>query len=110
MSIFGDFRRDERGTSPRSIALAAGAISLAAVAGANLLDRAVRSGAIPHVAIVDNGTEVRFARNFSALPHAADGGARQLTQQVTVDFTPTSSIPSNLAQPIVLDPCTGARK
>ena len=30
--------------------------------------------------------------------------------QVTVDYTPTASVPTSFAQPIVLDPCTGARR
>ena len=30
--------------------------------------------------------------------------------QVTVDYTPTASVPTSFAQPIVLVPCTGARR
>ena len=103
-----NFTRDERGTTIQSISLMSGAIAIAALAGTHLLDKAVQDGALPHIAFVSPDASNRFARATAALPRGADGS--NASRQVTVDYTPTASIPATLAQPVILDPCTGVRK
>jgi Flp pilus assembly pilin Flp len=99
----GKFVRDERGTTIHSISLMAGAIAIAALTGTHFLDKAVKDGAF------DSGNGGRFAQNTANIPRAGAVGSGA-SRQVTLDYTPTGSIPNNLAQPIILDPCTGIRK
>jgi hypothetical protein len=110
MSIFESFWRDRRGTAMQTLGLTAGAIAIASMAGAHLLDKAAHDGGLPHIAIIEPAAQARIARNFSNISGPAESGRPVSTQQVTVDYTPTASIPANLSQPIILDPCTGARK
>lgn len=107
MTILAKFLRDTRG-SVHSIAAGAGAIVVASVGIAGFLDKSVQ----PHgaqVASQRSAPSSEFVRVASSLPRPGES-ARESLRQVTGDFTPTGSLPANLAQPIILDPCTGARK
>lgn len=106
---FRKFRRDERGNTVNSISLMAGAVALASLAGAHFMDRATRDGGLSGYALLDSITANRYARETAALPRG-DSPSTITTRQVSVDYTPTGSIPANLAQPVILDPCTGIRK
>ena len=103
------FSRDQRGSAIQSISLMSGAIAIAALAGTHLLDRAVQDGALPHVAFVSPDANNRYSRTMANLPRA-NAAPETASRQVTVDYTPTGSIPANLSQPVILDPCTGMRK
>jgi len=109
MSQLKQFWRHEGGAAIQSISLMAAAVAFAAIAGAHFLDRAVQDGALSGVAQIDAITHERYSRATANLPRGV-GGATNQTRQVTLDYTPTGSIPDNLAQPVILDPCDGARK
>lgn len=109
MSILRDFGRDQRGSSMQSVAFAAGAIALAAISGTHFLDRSVQTGALQQFAGGRGVPAAEFRTAMANLQRPADAG-RESLRQVSVDYTPTGSIPANLAQPIHLDPCTGIRK
>ncbi len=93
----------------QNIAFAAGAIALASLAGAHLLDKSVQTGALQQMAGLKGVPASEFSRAMANIPRPSEG-SRESLRQVTVDYTPTGSIPANLAQPMVLDPCTGMRK
>ena len=101
------FARDERGNTIQSVSLMAGAVAIASLAGAHFMDRAVQDGNMPNIAFSGFDAANRFARNTSNAPRPTQSGS---VGQATVDYTPTGSTPNNLAQPIILDPCTGIRK
>ena len=109
MVILKNFWRDQRGTTLQSVAVAAGAVAIAAMAGAQLLDKSVQTGALQQVAGIRTVTNPDFAKVAANLPRPVDSNPQTL-RQVTVDYTPTASIPTSLATPIILDPCTGMRK
>jgi Flp pilus assembly pilin Flp len=110
MRILNAFSRDERGNTMHSVAIAAGAIALASLAGTHFLDRSVQTGFLQQAAGAKGVPSSEFGRVMASLPRSNEDGGRESLRQVTVDFTPVGSIPANLAQPIVLDPCTGIRK
>jgi Flp pilus assembly pilin Flp len=103
------FLRDERGNTFQSISLMAGAIAIAAIAGTHFLDRATQDGALAGLPFAGTTDGARYSRAMANLPRGQNS-APQTNQQVTVDYTPTGSIPANLAGPVILDPCTGVRK
>lgn len=109
MQILQDFWRDKRGNSMHAVAMAAAAIALASLAGTHFLEKAVETGAISAMLGGKAVPSAEFRQVMASLPRPGDP-ARESIRQVTVDYTPTGSIPSSLAQPIVLDPCTGMRK
>ncbi len=100
------FWTDERGDVVKSISLMAFAVALASIGGASFLDKASRDGGV--MTTVSNQVADRYSRAVASLPRP--GGGNETNQQVTVDYTPIGSIPNNLSQPIILDPCTGVRK
>jgi len=109
MRILRDFARDRRGNAMHSVAMAAGAVALASLAGTHFLERAVESGAFQEFVGGKSVPSAEFRRMMAALPRPIDA-PRDSIRQVTIDYTPTGSLPANLAQPVVLDPCTGLRK
>ena len=107
------FRRDARGNAMQTLALTAGAVALASLAGTHFLDRAVQTGAIQQVAGLRSAPPADLQRMMTGIPRPGQSSGeapRESLRQVTVDYMPTGSIPANLAQPIILDPCTGMRK
>lgn len=109
MRFTRNFARDERGNTFQSISLMAGAIAIAAIAGTHFLDRATQEGVLAGLPFAGSTDGSKYARAMSNLPRGQVNEPRT-TQQVTVDYTPTGSIPANLAGPVILDPCTGIRK
>ena len=109
MAILQKFWRDQRGNTLQSITLAAAAIAVASIAGAQFLDKSVQTGALQQVAGIRTGASPDFAKVAANLPRPVDSNPQTL-RQVSVDYTPTASIPVSLATPIILDPCTGMRK
>jgi hypothetical protein len=89
------FAADERGSLPRRFAHIAVVAAVVAVAAASMLDRMTRDGASSII-------------TFLLPQDPATVSSHSPTQMALrgVDTTPTGSI----AQPIVLDPCTGQRK
>jgi Flp pilus assembly pilin Flp len=104
MSIFRRFAQDNRGTSFESIALTAAIVAVACVAGADFLDRAGKSGALPHIAFIKRDTDLaQVARN---LPKPGQPGQNVAqSQRGNVDYSSTASIPTQIQQRSVLDPC-----
>jgi hypothetical protein len=107
MLIMRKFWSDTRG-AVKTIAAGAGAVALASVGIAGFLDNSLHSGAI-HIGSLRGAPSSEFVRVASSLPRPGESERGSL-RQVTVDYMPTGSLPANLAQPIVLDPCTGQRK
>lgn len=107
MLILRKFLLNERGNSMQTVAVAAGAIAFASLAGTQFLDRSVQSGALQQMAGLRGPAD--FSRTMSTIPRPVETG-RESLRQVSVDYTPTGSIPTSLSQPIILDPCTGMRK
>ncbi len=110
---FETFRRDARGDAVKTLALAAGAVALASLAGSQFLDRAVQTGALQQMAGLRSAPPADLQRMMTNIPRpgqSAGEAPRESLRQITVDYMPTGSIPANLAQPIILDPCTGMRK
>ena len=108
MQILRKFPSDQRGNSMQMVAITAAAVALASLAGAHLLDKSVQTGALQQVAGLKGVPAKDFQRVMAGIP--SSGEARESLRQVTLDYTPTGSIPANLAAPIVLDPCTGIGK
>ncbi len=108
MAILKQFFRDKRGTSMQGVALAAGVVAIASLAGAQLLEKSVQTGTLQQLAGQLRAPSADFSRVAANVPRSDN--ARESIRQVTVDYTPTGSIPVSLAQPIILDPCTGIRK
>ncbi len=106
MRTLREYWDDERGDAIKSISLMAFAVAMASMAGAALLDRATKDGGLWNEVSAANAA--RFSRSTASLPRP--DGVRETNQQVTVDYTPVGAIPNNLAHPIILHPCTGARK
>jgi hypothetical protein len=100
------FWSDVRGDAVKSLAVMAFAVSIASVAGVNLMDKATREGGFLNASSPEIAK--RLGRNAEALARPAE--IVQTNRQITVDYTPTGSIPANFAQAIVLDPCDGTRK
>jgi hypothetical protein len=98
---FEAFRRNRSGSMLPRFAVICGGISIVCMSGAWSLDQMTRSGSLARLSS-------SFSPTRDALAVPASG--RTTLSQTTVDYTPTGSIPNNLAQPVVLDPCTGARK
>ena len=109
MSILRKFGRDTRGEMFHNVAFAAGAIAIASIAGTHLLDRSLQTGALQQMAGVRPAPSQEFQTAMANIPRPG-ATSRESIRQVGVDYTPTGSIPANLAQPIILDPCTGIRK
>ncbi len=109
MRLTKNFLRDERGNTFQSISLMAGAIAIAAIAGTHFLDRATQDGALARLPFAGSVDGSKYARAMANLPRGQNNEP-QTNQQVTIDYTPTGSIPANLAGPVILDPCTGVRK
>lgn len=66
------------------------------------LDQLTRDGGRP-------GRELQA--RMTALPRPANRQTdAPALNQATVDYTPVGSIPANLAQPVILDPCTGRQE
>ena len=86
--LFTRFIRDTRGGMVEQVAVLAGAIALASLAGAHFLDGATRDANSPLMAAL--------RPNKPPKPTTSPG----------VDYTPTASIRTQAGQ-IVLDPCTG---
>lgn len=80
------FLTDTRGGAVERIAVMAGAIALASVGGAHMLQLAGKNGGLPKIALV--------------YPDKA---------APAIDYTPTGSIRAKAGQ-TVLDPCTGKPK
>jgi len=108
MSKFIDYANNKRGNIVNSVALMACGIAIAALAGTNLLDHAIQDGAF-NGSLFGPSDEARYARAMAKLPHA-DAPAHIANRQVTLDYMPVGSTPNNLAQSVILDPCTGATK
>ncbi len=109
MQVNDGFARETRSNSMHMVAITAGVVALASLAGAHFLDKAVQTGALQQMAGSRSVPASDFQRVMTSLPRPGDP-TRESLRQITVDYTPTGSIPANLAQPIVLDPCTGIRK
>ncbi len=105
MPSFVRFRADARASAVPSICVTAGVIALAALAATHFMDHAVKDGSLQRLARGESDLDQRFARATALL--RSDG--RGESAQGTFDGAPTASIPS-ATQPILLDPCTGARK
>jgi hypothetical protein len=107
MGILAKFGRDERGNMVQSISVMAFSVALASMGGAYFLDKVSRDAHIQD--FVPAGAAERYQRTLDKLPR---GGRSEpvINRQFTVDYMPTGSIPQSLAQPVVLDPCTGAQK
>jgi hypothetical protein len=101
MFKFKAFGRDRCGAMLPHFAVICGGISILCISGAWSLDQLTRGTTLARL----SGS---FTGSRDTPPSPA--GGRTTLSQTTVDYTPTGSIPNNLAQPIVLDPCTGARK
>ena len=86
-----NFATDTRGSTLQSVGLTAGAIAFCCMWATVLLDRMT--------------SPARFA-----IPTTVASSVRNTNNQMTVDYTPTGSLPGNSARPIILDPCTGTRK
>ena len=109
MQILQVFWRDTRGNSMHAVAMAAATVALASLAGTHFLEKAVQTGALQDYVGGKSVPSAEFRQVMASLPKPGDP-SRESIRQVTIDYTPTGSIPSSLAQPIVLDPCTGTRK
>ena len=78
---------------------------LASAGAASLLEAKVRDGTLPRLVAVLRETSEPLAVVARKTEPAGLG-----LRQTTLDYQPTGSIPVSLAAPVVLDPCTGARK
>ena len=94
MTTFKKFALDQSGSTLSAISTMAGAITICCLSAAFLLDKVSSPpGRLPNMPTPRTESAANFTMN-----------------QVTVDYTPTASIPNTVTRPIILDPCTGARK
>ena len=98
---------DERqsGDSLRRLTTICAFLVLASAGAASLLEAKVRDGTLPRLV-----TLLRDEGEPLAIPARKGEPLRVGLRQTTLDYQPTGSIPVSLATPVVLDPCTGARK
>ena len=104
MPLFKKSDDDASGLIPYSLGVTVVVITLASVAGANMLSVVAQQGNGPVLAL------------FGPKASGNTGAANRPRQPAEVDYGATGSIgaaggPDNfLAHPIVLDPCTGRQK
>jgi hypothetical protein len=102
MSIFSRFVSDRKGDALKSIAASAGIIAFASLALTHLLDRSIKDGSLPHVAIVTTPGDAQL--RMASLPQPT---ATSATTSGQFDSTPVGTIGGRPMPRIVLDPCTG---
>lgn len=99
------FLSSQHGSTHILYSIISGAIAVAALGAAYLIDHQIKS---------KNGMAYAAAARLmgkSTAPTTVTTSTVSSLRQVTVDYEPTSSTPTNLISgQIVLDPCTGARK
>jgi hypothetical protein len=94
MTSFRKFAQDQSGSTLSSISMTAGAITICCLSAAFVLDKVTTP-----------------AMQLPKMPvPTAQRTAGLGLNEVTVDYTPTASIPGNFTRGVTLDPCTGARK
>jgi hypothetical protein len=99
------FFADRRGGMVEKIAIMAGAVALASVGGAHMLQVAARDGSLPTIAFIRNdGDLAKIAQNLPKPGVRPDG-----SNAAGVDYSTTASIRKQVGQ-TVLDPCTGKSK
>jgi hypothetical protein len=99
------FLKNTNGGAVERIALMAGAIGLASVGGAQMMQMAVRDGTLPRIAIIRGDGDL--ARLAQTAPKPAQG---QMGQPAAgVDYGTTATI-RTIGKEIRLDPCTGQPK
>lgn len=92
---------DPNGYMRYSIGLTAVIITLAAVAGANLLGQAAQNGNLPAFA---------FLSPKAAPPSGPASASAKPSRFDTIDYGATGSIQNFLQKPVILDPCTDRQK
>jgi hypothetical protein len=102
MSMFRKFAADTRGDALKSVALSAAVVAFASLTLTQLLDRATKDGALPHVAIVATPSQPYEQQRMAQLSGA--------TQSEQYDDMPVGSIGGRPMPHIVLDPCNGQQR
>jgi Flp pilus assembly pilin Flp len=99
------FAHSEHGSTHIMYSLIVGMISVAALLAAYIIDRQIknRDG-------LAYATAARLVGETNSSKSTSSSGTITL-HQVTVDYEPTGSTPTNLlAGKVILDPCTGVQK
>jgi hypothetical protein len=102
MSILSRFVSDQKGDALKSIAASAGIIAFASLALTHLLDRSIKDGTLPHVALVTTPADPQL--RMASLPQPTVSSASTAQQ---FDATPVGTIGGRPIPHIVLDPCSG---